>query len=458
MGPDTTYLHELLDGQLAFLLAQDDDVALLSVPAFLQALRREPQISIHLDDLRVEADELGRELQEVEYDGGNPGQLVQLAWEELGQKLPRGPALAALGDEARQFTRLLGEMNYPFVLPLPSASRAKLGRVDRLLATIDKLKTAAAPTPILEIESSGFDRMVRRNSEVQQRARLRTRGDPSVALLRLEAAEHLALRESAFAESSPRGDRPKLRVEADPYVVQQTRSVGDELRSPASQGALRPVVEDLHRSAQIVFLELRRRLYTARSRLGVVLRFKARCEWHDRERLRGLADAATEARRAPEHALRDQLTLYLFDQGLNPLAEAVLGTSSRADVFDPTQARSFYVEAKQYADRTSLDSELRAAFRQALDTIGSLPGSGYFADEAFVVLFRRGGPRVVLPTEPLSAEGLRWYFVLINIAEASQDASQNRETPEEYTAERLREMLFELRSSGSRGSGGTDSG
>ena len=185
--------------------------------------------------------------------------------------------------------------------------------------------------------------------------------------------------------------------------------------------------------------------YTVRSRIGVVLRFKARCEWHDRERLRRLADEAAAQGRKPEHALRDEFTLYLFDQGLNPLAEAVLGTSSRADVFDPTEGPSFYVEAKQYRDRAAIKTELRSAFRQALDTIGNLPGSGYFADEAFVVLFRRGGPRAILPTEPFSAEGLRWYFVLVNIAEASQDASQSRETPVEYSVEHLREILLEVR-------------
>jgi hypothetical protein len=87
---------------------------------------------------------------------------------------------------------------------------------------------------------------------------------------------------------------------------------------------------------------------------------------------------------------------------------------------------------------------LRAAFRQALDTVGNLPGSGYTIDEAFIVLFRRGGPRALLPTEPFMAEGLRWHFVLINIAEASQDASHNKETPVEYTTESLRELLVEV--------------
>ena len=180
----------------------------------------------------------------------------------------------------------------------------------------------------------------------------------------------------------------------------------------------------------------------------MVLRFKARSEWHDRDRLRRLADEASHAGRSPEHTLRDELTLYLFDQGLNPLSEAVLGTSSRADVFDASISPSFYVEAKQYTDRAGVENVLRGAFRQALDTLGNLPGSGYSIDEAFIILFRRGGPRALLPRDPFEADGLRWYCLLVNIAEAKDDASQNRETPVEYSAEELRAMLFQVRERG----------
>jgi hypothetical protein len=46
------------------------------------------------------------------------------------------------------------------------------------------------------------------------------------------------------------------------------------------------------------------------------------------------------------------------------------------------------------------------------------------------------------------ADGLRWYCLLVNIAEAKDHASQNRETPMEYSAEELRVMLFEVRERG----------
>jgi hypothetical protein len=263
-------------------------------------------------------------------------------------------------------------------------------------------------------------------------------------LLRLEAVESLLLSGTPYAESHPKDERAALRVEVVRSAAGLITAAPGGFLSGGVKSGLRPIVEDVRQVAQLLVLDLRRRLYTVRSRLGVLQRFKARCEWHDRERLRRLADDAQQAKRFAEHVLRDELTRYLFDQGLNPLAEAVLGASSRADVFDPSLGPSFYVEAKQYRDRAAVDPRLRAAFRQALDTVGNIPGSGYTIDEAFIVLFRRSGPRVLLPTEPFMAEGLRWHFVLINIAEASEDASQNTETPVEYSAESLREILIEV--------------
>jgi hypothetical protein len=448
MSADSGYVRELLDDQLAFLLAQQDAPAVVAVPGLLQALRRDPHLSIHLDDLRGEADRLGRDYRDREYDGGNAGKMVQLAYEELGDKLAPGPALQSLLAHDAAFKRLLTDFDHPFTLPLPSTSDEALGRVSVLLRCLERYSEQTT-APILQIESTGHQDLVRRNAELQREARIRTRTEPSVALLRLEAIENLLIERCPYADSSPPAggetSHPALRVEAVDSVRKQLRIAVNEGRLGTGQGALQPVVEDLHRSAQLLVLDLRRRLHTARSRVGVVLRFKARCEWHDRERLRTLADDARDRGRKPEHVLRDELNRYLFDQGLNPLAEAVLGTSSRADVFDPSLLPSFYVEAKQYQERAGVEGELRSAFRQALDTVGNVRGSGYALDEAFIVLFRRGGPRVVLPVEPFSAEGLRWHFVLINIAEASKDASQNRETPVEYSADELRAILFKTR-------------
>lgn len=441
----TLYLRELLDQQLAYLLEQRGREALLSVPSFLGAIRRESQIAIHVDDLRAEAQRLGESLRAAEYDEGNPGQLLELTHEELRQKVPQGPVFNTLLRGSQSFSSLLGDFDHPFTLSLLTASDEPMGRVNQLLAMVTEAAQVTS-IPILQFEAGGFQAMVARNTRVQRTARLRTHGEPAVALLRLEAIENFIFTDQAHADSRTEGSTPALRVQIDSQSVRVMRAAIDgSMLAPEDESHLDLLADEVHRAAKRVVLEVGRRLYSARSRVGVLLRFKARCEWHDRERLRRRADDASAAGEKPEHVLRDELNRYLFDQGLNPIAEAVLGTSSRADVFDPSRGPAFYIEAKQYADRAGLESQVRQAFRQALDTVGNLPGSGYSADEAFVVLFRRGGPRAILPVEPFSADGLRWHFVLINIADATRDASQNRETPEEYTAGRLRGILLEVR-------------
>jgi hypothetical protein len=451
MGPGAAYLNQMLDRQLAFLLEQQDHAVITSIPGFLQALRREPQLAIHLSDLHEEADALGRTLHVAEYDGGNPGKLLQHGFEEVGNKLLPGAPLDAYREKATAFQGLLGDFNHPFVLPFPSTSREAAGRVSTLLVWLNQL-AELLPSPAVQLQTSGHIEMAERNDRVQESARFQTSTDPGVALLSLEAVGNLLLESKAIAES--RSDGASLRVQIVGSAVGPIRAAANEHLSTALTDRLGPIASDARRLARLLVLDLHRRLYTARGRLGVVQRFKARCEWHDRERLRMLADAAQAAGRSPEHALRDELTLYLFDQGLNPLAEAVLGTSSRADVFDPSAGPCFYVEAKQYREGTNLDKLMQSAFRQALDTVGNLLGTDYGMDEAFVVLFRRSGPRALLPSEPLIADGLRWHVILINIADSEDDASQNKATPVEFSADTLRDMLLKVRAERQGGASG----
>ena len=83
---------------------------------------------------------------------------------------------------------------------------------------------------------------------------------------------------------------------------------------------------------------------------------------------------------------------YLFDQGLSPLTKPLTG-GLEPDLLDPEAG--FYVEAKQY--KRSARQELVKSVGQVLDTVGRLQGGPYAVEEAFVVVFRRGGPRYLLP-------------------------------------------------------------
>lgn len=165
---------------------------------------------------------------------------------------------------------------------------------------------------------------------------------------------------------------------------------------------------------------------TTRSRLALVERFKARCEWHDRARLETVAEnGAGKA----EDRLTAEFARYLFDQGLSPLTKPLTG-GLEPDLLDPHA--SFYVEAKQY--KRSARSELIRSVGQVLDTVGRLQGSAYAVTEAFVVVFRRGGPRYVLPPL-LEAENYRVHLVLIDIAPPAESGARQQQKPAVLKAE-----------------------
>ena len=100
------------------------------------------------------------------------------------------------------------------------------------------------------------------------------------------------------------------------------------------------------------------------------------------------------------------------------------------DLLDPSA--SFYVEAKQYARPAR--RELVKSVGQVLDTVGRLQGGPYAVNEAFVVVFRRGGPRYVLP-QVLEAESYRVHLILIDVAPPTQSGSRQEEKPVALTAE-----------------------
>ena len=167
--------------------------------------------------------------------------------------------------------------------------------------------------------------------------------------------------------------------------------------------------------------ELRLRIGTVRGKLALIMRFKGRCEWHDRDRLRLLALGA----QAPEEALTAELARWLYDHGLNPLTRA-RAAGLEPDVLDPTEAPSFYIEAKRY--RRSARSYLVRGVHQVNDTVGRLYGSAYEVHEAFYVVFREGGPRYAFP-EAIPGVGWTVYPVLIDIAEARVSGSRQTRPP-----------------------------
>lgn len=199
-------------------------------------------------------------------------------------------------------------------------------------------------------------------------------------------------------------------------------------------------VNKLKAAAERVHQGLRLRIGTTRSLLAIFERFKVRCEWHDRRRLRDLAQGATVAagtdtrrRSNVENTLTEELARYLFDQGLNPITE-VPTAGLRPDVL----GESLYVEAKQYSDGNP-KAYLMRGIHQMHETIGRLWGSNCQVREAFYVVFRLGGVLVQMP-EAVRRERWTIYPRVIDLAPAEVSGSRAQQSVD-ITEEELRPRL-----------------
>jgi hypothetical protein len=178
--------------------------------------------------------------------------------------------------------------------------------------------------------------------------------------------------------------------------------------------------------AESVHVELRRRLYTTRSRRALLERFKIRCESYDRDRLRALAEVAGK----PETPLTLEAARFLFDNGLTPLIDASSG-GLKPDLLDTRTPWTFYLESKQYGDAAGARKAVRGGAKQVWDTALHLKSLG--VTEVFWLVFRRGGPLCLVPEE-LRAEGLVVFPILIDIAPTAESGSRQKEKPISFTA------------------------
>ena len=184
----------------------------------------------------------------------------------------------------------------------------------------------------------------------------------------------------------------------------------------AAHSRIRPELDCLYE-------ELRRRLGSTLSGTHLIRRFKARCEAFEARRLRRAARASSRH----EAPLEAELARWLFDQGLNPITQTSVA-NLRPDVVDPFLARPVFAEAKQYATRLQVQ---RARFwvSQVCDTIARLRGTPFQVSEAFLVVFRRGGPALAIDEPSIVVGGETIHVVVIDIAESRVSGSRQRQAP-----------------------------
>ena len=188
------------------------------------------------------------------------------------------------------------------------------------------------------------------------------------------------------------------------------------------------VATTIGQDVELITHELQMRLLAGRSRLVLVQRYAAQCEGFDAKELRERVHAAPGT-------VEQQLTLnfakYLFQQGLTPILDGTVA-NLRPDVLHAARGGLLYVEAKQYGDDVSR-GKIIAAYRQVWSTWGRL-ANVHHVPEAFLLVFRVGGPRAELPPV-LRHSGRSLYSVLVDVSEMA--GSREKATPLSFTANEL---------------------
>jgi len=440
---------ELLERQCAFLLAQNDLADfLVGVGPFLDVLAAEPRIAPHLDDLRNEAlaifnaqaaveEQLLPELRALRDDFARLAPDLDDSQREPAHETSEPPSPLRIDVSLARFDEVAKGEPSPIG---PDGSGGRGGELIRILqAKAQEVYRRAEETG--QAEPEGMDDWSRRlgNADsafghARRATVLRSRTSAGLSLMRLGLVPE-ALNPRPIER--PPGQEPG--VYADQmfrWVVGGERPLFAAVHEPLDDSARSWVedrVDEFRSDVARLREELRRRIGTTRSRLGLVQRFKHRCEWHDRERLEALA-SDDSVPGGPEDRLTAELARYLFDQGLAPLTKPMTG-GLEPDLLDPQQP-AVYVEAKQYSDSSNARRDLRQAVRQVYDTVGRLLGTPYAVTEAFCVVFRRGGPRYLLP-DVLPGEGYRLHLVLVDIAPASESGRRQQRQPILLTVEEL---------------------
>jgi hypothetical protein len=414
---------DLLDRQFAALSSQTGSADfLVSVTPFLGALTAEPRIAVHMQDLREETLNRVRVLEEL--DDALVSTLTDLRrrFEETLRDVPVTDRDPSENDGPDSFSNFDAVASAP---PQPLNYRGDGARSPRLLSILQ----GWASTESFDLPEAWTVELY--NAQVQwdhgsRRLSLEMKTSAGLALLRLDAVPPALNPDPVFRQV---GEDRRARLE---QLLLTSMSVGQQLffavhtneGTQATRALVDSHVTELRAGLTRLSTELHRRVGTTRSRQALISRFKQRSEWHDASRLRVVA-AQDDLGGHPEDRLTAELARYLFDQGLNPLTKPT-AAGLEPDLLDPAVSPPFYVEAKQYSgpDRQGI---IRA-LRQILDTVGRLRSDSLPITEAFCVVFRRGGPRYLLP-DAFEADGYRIFFTLVDIAPADVSGRRQRHAP-----------------------------
>lgn len=222
-----------------------------------------------------------------------------------------------------------------------------------------------------------------------------------------------------------------LRIFEEPEFIQAILH-GTGAESTTDTPRHKRLAAELRAELRRVCRELRRRIGSTRTRLSLLKTYALRCSWYNARAMADLA-ASLENARQKEDPLSDDLALFLFDNGLRPLTRAMVGRLV-PDLIDPAPPTTpfedaevvepaFYVEAKQYGDHDGALKALRDGARQIWSSAERIRQK-YRLDEAFLVVFRRGGPLLVFPDGPTRSGSLSIRGILVDVAPGKESGSR----------------------------------
>lgn len=444
-----------MDDAADFVRRQCDYLESVEGPDYLRHLRRclntflgEPRIRPILLDINREAQELVRAY--VEHDNETVGRLRELRadlvrrfpWaDDSGVTLPPGgdPVMSGWTQSLAYFDQVAArppdshEDRQISALGLEDASRS--GKLAALLRAKSREFTQEAIQRGQERDVEDFGAALSRIEETHTFVHRNFLNDKLTSAGTALDQCILAIEQMNRAPDRDWGTmslRERMH-EAMVAVMRGDRGMEEFLYESSASGDARDLGEGriklLRPAMRRLQEELLLRIGKRRSLLGLLDRFRARCEWHDRDRLRNLA---ASARRRAEEVLTAELSRWLFDQGLTPFSKPLVG-GLQPDLLDPTK---LYVEAKRYRAASGSRGHIVRGMWQVHDTVARLRGTPHSVNEAFYVVFREAGPRYVLP-ESVPGEGWTVFPVLVDIAPLTEAGSRQRVQPITISTEDL---------------------
>ena len=434
----TSELIRIVQKEFEYVLGHEGPDLWRTLPGLLEYLARDPRVSGVIGEMRAEVRRLEAEFSQV--DRRQISELKRL-WRAIGGQARE---LARVGGDQEQrvlqdfdrFEKALGRPPSQISFPrhqLPYADETVTHALLEMLQPYYKSLLKEARSRWDETKSTTFVEAcsVFKRVDDQRAHQFRafciaahTAGGVAIERL-INAAGRLNphFTEEMWADPERQADVLAFLHSREELAVVHERDTTKEAKRKLAT-TLRLIRADL----AIARHDVCHRLAVGASHVALVRRFAARSERYDAERFRSLVKK--NSRRA-EGVLTQEFARFLFDQGMNPLVDPKIA-GLRPDVLEPHLDAPVYVEAKQYAARSPLPM-LRKAVAQVWDTWGRL-SSTYEIREAFLVVFRLGGPRLPLP-EFVSHGRNRLYLQLVDIGEERLSGSKQRLQPLEVPPE-----------------------